>query len=187
MALGDRLHAAAHRFAETGRTADARPLTRAESERVGAAFGAALPAEALRFVPGPGKSVMAAMAFAKGNPAITIGRTVYVRPDRYRPDFAATPEDVALLVHECTHVLQYGRMGFVPFFAKYGVDLCRCRLSPARLYRFEERATTFRTETLEGQADMAGTLAYYREVGGTDRPVAQELRRRMAGSRIFGL
>lgn len=185
MALGDRIHAAAHRWAETGRTADARPLTPGEARWAGSAFGGALPAEALRIVQGPGRSAFAAMAFTKGNPAITVGRTVYVRPDRYRADFAATPEDIALFVHECTHVTQYDRLGYLRFFGRYGVDLCRCGLSPARLYRFEDRPTRFATETLEGQAEMAGTLAYYREVGAGDPRRALE--QRMAGSRIFGL
>lgn len=186
MTLTARLHAAADRFAETGRPPEARTLTKAEARRVEAAFGGALPLDDVRFVSGPGRSAMAAMAFRKGNPAITIGRTVYFKPGHYRPDFAATPEGVSLLVHECTHVVQYGRMGYVRFFAKYGVDLCRCGFSPARLYHFEKRATTFGTETLEGQAEMAGTLAYQHEVGG-DGAIRRELERRMAGSRIFGL
>lgn len=183
MDLSERLHAAAHRFAETGRTEDARPLTPGEAKRVAAAFGGELPAQALRFVPGPGRSALAAMAFKKGNPAITVGRTVYLRPDRYRADLATTAEDIELLVHECTHVVQYGRHGFVRFFARYGVDLCRCGFSPRRLYEFAKRDTVFATETLEGQAQMAGVLAWARETGADRR----DLERRMAGSRIFGL
>lgn len=183
MGLTDRLHAAADRFAETGRPPEARTLTDGEYRRVSAAFGLALPAQALRFVPGPGRSALAAMAFRKGNPAITVGRTVYVRADRYRPDFAATPEDIELLVHECTHVVQYDRLGYARFFGRYGVDLCRCRFNVTRLYDFQRRATTFHTETIEGQAQMAGVLAYCREVGED----SAALERRMAGSRIFGL
>ncbi|TKW73460.1 MAG: DUF4157 domain-containing protein [Staphylococcus hominis] len=183
MSLADHLHAAANRLAETGRTEDARPLTPGEAKRVAAAFGEELPARALRFVPGPGRSAFAAMAFRKGNPAITVGRTVYIRADRYRPDLAATPEDIELLVHECTHVVQYRRHGFVRFFARYGVDLCRCGFSPRRLYEFASRDTVFGTETLEGQAQMAGVLAWARETGADRR----DLERRMAGSRIFGL
>ena len=183
MRLGHHLHAAANRIAETGRTDEARPLTSGEVRRVAAAFGDELPAQALRFVPGPGRSAFAAMAFAKGNPAITIGRTVYIRPDRYRADLSDTAEDIELLVHECTHVVQYGRHGFARFFARYGVDLCRCGFSPKRLYEFTKRDSVFRTETLEGQAQMAGVLAWARETG-VDR---RDLERRMAGSRIFGL
>ena len=144
--------------------------------------------ERVRIVEGKGTSAAAAAAFVKGNPAITLGNTIHFKSDRYRSDFLLKPKDVALLVHEWTHVVQYSRIGYAAFAAKYGRDLKQHGFNPDKLYKVLERESLYREETLEGQAEMAGLLTYYRCLNkSSDQEPRKSLERRMASSGIYGL
>ena len=85
-------------------------------------------------------------------------------------------------------MVQYKKMGHGPFFARYGADLRKHGFDADELYRYKRRTTTWATETLEGQAEIAGAYAEQRF---TRVPAAAavvvELERRLKGSGLYGL
>lgn len=181
-------HAVADKIADAMRGPDARVLTDDEKAFVKEAFGDRVDLDKVRFVDGPGNSPIARAAFAKGNPAITIGNTVYFKPGHYSTDFAKTAEGQNTLVHELAHVMQYDEMGYAAFGAKYAADLARVGGNPDELYRYDKRETTYATETLEGQAQMVGD---YAEIRNSKDPALQgriaDLEKRLEGTGIYGL
>lgn len=78
-ALAKLPHATANAILEKDRGPSARPLTRDEARMIVDAFGQRVPPHLVRIVPGPGLSYFAKMAFMNGNPAITIGNTIYLK------------------------------------------------------------------------------------------------------------
>ena len=82
-----------------------RPLTAGEIELTRAAFGDRIDYARVKLSDGPGNHPFAHMAFAKGNPAITIGSTVYFKLD-FCPDFSAPGRNRKSFLHEMTHVWQ---------------------------------------------------------------------------------
>lgn len=56
------------------------------------------------------------MGFTPGAVALTIGRTVYIRPGHYMP---ATPGGLAIIAHELCHVRQWQDLGAVRFAWRY--------------------------------------------------------------------
>jgi hypothetical protein len=142
----------------------------------------------VRIVDGSGNNPAAAAAFRNGNPAITIGNTVYVKPGTYSADFSKTAKGVELLAHEFTHVDQYQDLGFGSFGAKYARDLASVGGDPNKAYRYETRNTTFKTETLEGQAQMVGDYAEHKAGDKNLMPAqAKDVENRLKGTGFFGL
>jgi hypothetical protein len=124
-----------------------------------AAFGTRIDSDRVRICDGPGRNPAAMLAFRRGNPAITLARTIYFR-DRFSEDFSMEPERRrSLLMHELTHVWQYRRLGFGTFMLRYAVELARCGFNAARLYHYVQGETRFAEATLEGQAEMIGDYA----------------------------
>ncbi len=170
------------------RTLRPRGLTAGERRIVTGAWKTGADPAAVRLFDGPGTSPIAAAAFAKGNPAITLGNNIFFKPGRYRPDFSLDALDITLLVHEYTHVVQYRKMGHGPFFARYGADLHRHSYNPDKLYDYGGRSTTWAQETLEGQAEMAGVYAGLRNSKKAAAAAAKvDLERRLKGSGVYGL
>lgn len=191
-ALGDKLkslpHEVADKLADSMRGDQARVLTGPERAAAREAFGNRVNLDDVRFVDGPGNSPIARAAFAKGNPAITIGNTVYFKPGEYSANFAATSDGRDTLVHELTHVVQYKEMGYGSFGAKYAADLARVGGDPDELYDYKSRDTTYATETLEGQAQMVGDYAQIRHsTEARYQEQKADLERRLAGTGIYGL
>ncbi len=93
------------RLVKTGRPArSVRAYTQGERSRLRVVFGDTIDYERVAIRCGPGRNPIAAVAFANRTPAITLGSTIYMRPDVYRDDFSA---DMVLLAHETTHIWQY--------------------------------------------------------------------------------
>lgn len=180
---------AANALADSMRGPKARTLTSGEQAQLGKIFSnRSIDLSNVRIVDGAGNNPAAAAAFRNGNPAITIGNTVYVKPGTYSADFSKTAKGVELLAHEFAHVDQYQDLGFGSFGVKYAKDLASVGGDPNKAYRYETRNTTFKTETLEGQAQMVGDYAEYK-AGGKNLSPAQvkDVENRLRGTGFFGL
>lgn len=182
----------AERIANSLRGPAARELTSAERANLEEVFGDDIDLDNVRIVRGAGYNPAAAAAFENGNPAITIGDTVYVRPDVYDrlgSDFTTSPEGIETLAHEFTHVMQYQKLGFGEFFARYGNEFAKAGGDADKLYDYESRPNTvYATETLEGQAQMVGDYARYLAADENITPEqARDIENRLNGTGIFGL
>jgi hypothetical protein len=180
---------AANALADSMRGPSARKLTAGEVQELRKAFGNSIDLSNVRVVNGPGYNPDAKIAFdIGGNPAITEGNTVYIRSDGYSKDFSKTPGGKETLIHEFTHVRQYQQLGFGSFFAKYARDLYNIG-DRNKVYDYQSRPnTTFKTETLEGQAQMAGDYAKYLSGGKMNKDFnPADVANRLQGTGIFGL
>ena len=178
---------AANALADSMRGPGARPLTPGETAAVQQAFGGSVDLSNVRIVEGPGRNPDAWVAFnVGGNPAITEGNTVYIK-DGYSADLSTSPDGVRTLVHEFTHVRQFQQLGFGAFAAKYAHDLVASGGDRDKPYHYETRETPWRNETLEGQAEMVGDLAYLR-AGGNQLPADRraDIEQRLTGTGIYG-
>jgi hypothetical protein len=131
-----------------------RKLTSGEIALAKAAFGNKIDYKKVKLSDGPGLEPLAHIAFAKGNPAITVGSTVYFKRD-YCPDFsAATMKGKRSFIHEMTHVWQYAALGIPAFFVRYGKDLAKAKGKPGDMYRYAHGTDPFGKAMLEAQAEM---------------------------------
>lgn len=135
--LGKLMHEEANAIAEKDRGRAARPITVDERREVMDAYGGIPDPSRVRIVLGPGLSYVALAAFLKGNPAITIGNTIYLKWGSKRFDYhdlARSEAGIGLLIHEWSHVVQYHRLGFAVFGARYVRELAIAGGDPDRLY-----------------------------------------------------
>lgn len=192
-AIGDTLrslpHESADALADSMRGDQARELTPAERTAIRAAFGNEIDLDEVRIVDGPGNSPAAHAAFKiGGNPAITIGDTIYLDTNHYSGDLGQPGAERELLLHEFTHVVQYQRLGYGSFASDYANDLKDHGFDRNEVYRYDTRDTSFADETIEGQAEMVGDYARLR--GSTrpeDQATIQDLDQRLDGTGIYGL
>jgi hypothetical protein len=189
--LGKLLHEEANKVADKDRGPHARPLTPGERRLVIEAYGANPDPSRVRIVPGPGLSFVALGAFFNGNPAITVGNTIYLRWWLKKIDYSdlsRTPQGMNMMLHEYAHVMQYHRLGFGPFYGRYGRELEKAGWDDDKLYDYDERSQSYDAETLEGQAAMVGDYAVARRRSDArGRANAAELRKRLKGSGVYGL
>ena len=186
--LRDLPHRAADKLAELHRGPFARTLTSGEGRLAIEALGHWVAPELVRIVNGPGLSDMARVAFINGNPAITIGNTIFMRPDRYGTDYSVDAKYIKFFIHEYAYVVQYKKLGYGSFFSRYGADLRKHRFDADDMYEFEERRTTYHEESLEGQAEMTGVYAGLRHKSGPAAAATRAaLERRLRGSGVYGL
>lgn len=136
--------------------------SRGEEALIQRAFGDTVDASKITIVNGSGGSGIAAGAFKNGNPAITIGNTIYI-DQGYSADLSLNANGVELLAHEVNHVRQYNRYGILGVFARvtiqantYGAD---------NAYRYVDRNRAFSAETLEGRSQIVGDYVKYKEFG----------------------
>ncbi len=162
-----------------------RKLTAGEIALAKAAFGDKIDYAKVRLSDGPGNHPFAHMAFAKGNPAITVGSIVYFKHE-YCPDFAATTiKGKKSFIHEMTHVWQYRDLGMPAFFVRYGLELAKVGGKPNDMYRYKEGTDKFGEAMLEAQANMVGD---YSEALWTPNQTRKALlAKNMAGSGLYGL
>lgn len=180
-------HRAANAVANLDRGPHARRLTAAETARVAEAYGSRIDPADVRIVDGAGLSAIAAVAFLHGNPAITVGNTIYIRHDRYKPDMTLTTRNLNMLIHECMHVVQYKELGFARFGKRYLDEMRENGNDPERLYKYKSRKLDFAHETLEGEAAIVGDYAGFRGSSNPgDRERAERLRPRLHGTGIYG-
>ena len=182
-------HNVADFIADLDRGPDARVLTTDETRLVREAYGDRQPPSVVRIVKGSGLSLPAMLAFRKGNPAITIGNTIYIKAEYQVPhqDLSTRDVGVELLLHEFTHVIQWKTMGYTGFGRRYLSDIHDCGMD--QLYDYEKRNTVYAQETLEGQAQMVGHYARVRLSPNNPNSIAkrQDLERRLKGTGIYGL
>lgn len=187
--LGRVSHRAADEIISVSGGPLARPLTEREQRLVKEAYGDRVSASLVRVVPGCGYSTIAFTAFLNGNPAITLGNTIFVKPDLawFRPDnLPQTVGGLKLLLHEYTHVVQYATWGFSGFGARYAAELKRYG-NAERLYDYRSRHLPFEAETLEGQAQIVGDLAGARRgLTPDDVTLRSRLGAKLLGTRIYG-
>lgn len=160
-----------------------RGLTTGEIALAKAAFADRIDYGDVRLSDGPGNQPLAHLAFAKGNPAITVGSTVYFKAD-YCPDFSAPGQNRRSFIHEMTHVWQYGDLGLAMFFLRYGADLLNVEGNPDAMYLYTPD-TRFGDAMIEQQAEMVGDYCHALSNGPADREA--QLRNNLAGSGIYGL
>lgn len=160
-----------------------RTLTAGEIALARAAFGDRIEYDGVTLSDGPGSQPLAHLAFAKGNPAITVGSTVYFKTD-YCPDFSAPGQNRRSFLHEMTHVWQYGDLGLAVFFLRYGADLLNVGGNPDDMYVYTPE-TRFPDAMIEQQAEMVGDYSHARWNGPADSEA--RLRNNLAGSGIYGL
>jgi Domain of unknown function (DUF4157) len=179
----------ARALSDSMRGPNARALTSGEQSRLAKIFSnRSIDLSNVRIVNGPGNNPAAAAAFLKGNPAITVGNTVYVKSDKYSADFSKTAKGVEVLAHEFTHVDQYQRLGFKEFGKRYGNEFVKAGGNATEMYNYASRRTTFKTETLEGQAQMVGRYAEYKAGGQNLTPAeVKDVENRLKGTGFFGL
>lgn len=161
-----------------------RTLTAGEIALSRAAFGERIDYGRVRLSDGPGNQPLAHLAFAKGNPAITVGSTVYFKTD-YSADFSADGQNRRSFIHEMTHVWQYGELGMPLFFLRYGADLLNAGGNPDNMYPYVHGETRFPGAMIEQQAEMVGDYSvalWSRNAAGIAR-----FARNMAGSGLYGL
>lgn len=160
-----------------------RTLTAGEIALARAAFGDRIEYDGVTLSDGPGSQPLAHLAFAKGNPAITVGSTVYFKTD-YCPDFSAPGRNRRSFIHEMTHVWQYGDLGLAMFFLRYGADLVNVGGKPDDMYLYTPD-TRFADAMIEQQAEMVGDYCHALSNGPADRTA--QLRNNLVGSGIYGL
>lgn len=179
---------AANALADSMRGPNARNLTAGEIRELRKVFGNSINLSNVRIVNGPGYNPDAKIAFDLArNPAITEGNTVYMKSNHYSKDFSTSLGGIEMLAHEFAHVRQYQQMGFGRFFAKYAQDLVVIG-NADQLYKYQDRpSTTYRTETLEGQAQMVGHYANYKAGGKMTAAKVQDIENRLRGTGLFGL
>lgn len=143
-----------------------RKLTAGERALAEAAFEPRQPIayDKVRLRLGSGANPAAAAAFLKGNPAITLGHTVYLKQRKWSEDYSVAG-DASTFIHELAHVWQWERLGRVRFLARYARELAGVRFRPEALYAYGENMP-FDGATLEAQAQMLG---HYAGAGGTRR------------------
>jgi hypothetical protein len=162
-----------------------RPITAGERALAETAFSTRIDYSQVRLCNGPGRNPAAMIAFKRGNPAITLSRTIYFK-GRFSDDFSKAPDrDKVLLMHEMTHIWQYRQLGFASFMLRYGVELVRRGLSPSRLYEYMPGVTKFADATLEAQAEMVSH--YKRAMLGGDAEELERVARNLVGTGFYGL
>lgn len=192
--LGRLPHAMANTVADSFRGPVSRPLTSGETTLIAQAFGSQpVHPSQVRFVPGSGNQPLAVAAFINGNPAITIGNTVYIKPSTYTDlggnDLSATPEGIEMLIHEYTHVVQYARLGFAVFGARYAQEFRASGNDANKMYDYRSRNLHYNQEMIEGQAAMVGDYAQQMALPAAKQNAAliEQLRTKLRGTGIFGL
>lgn len=188
--LGKLPHTLANGIVDLDRGTGARRLTGTEMQLVVEAYGARVAPADVRIVRGAGLSVFATIAFMHGNPAITIGNTMYLKSDLNEIDYAElsnTMRGLELLLHEYTHVVQYATLGFGAFGKRYVAELRAHHNDPNELYAYETRNNDWQHETLEGQAQIVGdyTKARHAAANPMNSRLADQLRAKLAGTGIY--
>jgi len=161
-----------------------RGLARGEIALAQTAFAGRIDYSRVKLSDGPGNNPFAHMAFAKGNPAITIGSTIYFKED-YCPDFSAPGRNRKCFIHEMTHIWQYRKLGMPAFFLRYGEDLLMAKGRPDDMYNYVAGTDRFEDAMLEAQAEMVCDYAEALWTGNQTRRA--QLAANLARSGLYGL
>ena len=137
----------------------------------------------MRLSDGAGPNPVAQIAFARGNPAITLGSTIYFKK-AFCPDFCAPQADLNGFMHEMTHVWQFQRLGKTRFLLRYAREFARVGGHAGAMYLYKA-GDRFDDAMLEAQAEMVGDYSAPPPTG--PKPDKALLARNLAGSGIYGL
>jgi uncharacterized protein DUF4157 len=161
-----------------------RKLTAGETALARAAFGDKIDYGKVKLTEGPGNRFAAHIAFAKGNPAITLGSEIYFKHD-FCDDFSEAGRNRKSFIHEMTHVWQYQKLGMAKFLLRYGEELAKARGKPNDMYKYEAGKTKFGGAMLEAQATMIGDYSEALWKGDSARMAT--LAKNLAGGGLYGL
>ena len=161
-----------------------RSLTPAEIDLARKAFANKITYGRVKISDGPGSNFAAHIAFAKGNPAITLGSVIYFKRD-FCPDFCAVGKDRKSFMHEMTHVWQYQRLGMTSFLLRYGEEFLQVGGNPDQMYVYKKGVTKFGEAMLEAQASMVGDYSEALWAGNAE--MKARLAKNLAGSGLYGL
>ena len=162
-----------------------RGLTPGEIALARKAFADKIPYKRVMICRGTAGNPIAWIAFRNGNPAITLGKSIYIA-DGYSEDYSkAGPKGVELLMHELTHVWQYGELGIAPFLLRYVRELAASGFDANATYDYEPGKTPFGGATLEAQAEMIGDYEEAKARG--DEEGARLIERNLHKSGLHGL
>ncbi|HYN45137.1 MAG TPA: DUF4157 domain-containing protein [Allosphingosinicella sp.] len=159
-----------------------RKLTAGEIALAEAAFGTKIDYKRVKLADGPGNSFAAHIAFARGNPAITLGSTVYFKHE-FCDDFSRKGQNRKSYMHEMTHVWQYQKLGMAVFLLRYADELVMAGGKPNDMYKYDVGKTLFNEAMLEAQADMVGDYSEALWASNASRKAL--LAKNMAGSGIY--
>ena len=164
-----------------------RGLTAGEILLARAAFADKIDYGRVKLTDGPGMEPLAVIAFAKGNPAITVESIVYFQ-QYYCPDFSATGANQASFIHEMTHVWQYQKRGLLGFGARYAADFLRAGRNANKMYIYGE-TEKLGDAMLEAQAAMVEhySAALWSRNSPARTAKLAKLAKNLAGSKIYGL
>ena len=164
--------------------ARSRVLTPAEIDLAREAFADRIDYRRVSLVEGAAINLAAHLAFAKGNPAITLGSTIFFKRD-FCADFCAAGANRKSFMHEMTHVWQYQRLGLTRFLLRYGKEFARVGGKPSAMYAYKAGATRFGDAMLEAQAEMVGDYGEAVWTGNSTRKAL--VAANLAGSGVYGL
>lgn len=161
-----------------------RKLTEGEIALARKAFGDKIDYGKVDLVEGAALNIPARLAFLKGNPAITMGSTIYFKRD-YCDDFCDPATKRYSYMHEMTHVWQWQQLGATRFLLRYTRDFLKVGGKPNDMYKYELGKTKFGEAMLEAQANM---IQHYSEAlwAGQETRKA-EVAKNLAGGGLYGL
>ena len=162
-----------------------RALTFGEIALAREAFGDRVDFRRVIIVDGPAINLAASIAFRRGNPAITVGSTIFFKHGVAADFAAATGTGRNAFMHEMTHVWQFQKLGMARFLLRYARELARAGGRPNRMYGYRPGGTKFDGAMLEAQAQMVGDYAEALTAQPSQRVAL--LARSLAGSGIYGL
>jgi hypothetical protein len=162
-----------------------RSMSANEKAAINRIFGTSVNLDKVKIVFGAGGSLIAGKAFANGNPAITLGNTIYFNSPPHEFTSAA---ELGTLAHEMEHVRQYQTQGWVAVVGGVVMDaaLMGSQTTP---YQYWTRTLGYQYELLEGQAQIVGDYVAYRESNGALLPnyiTAERLEIMANGSGVYG-
>ncbi|SFK68504.1 RHS repeat-associated core domain-containing protein [Caulobacter sp. UNC279MFTsu5.1] len=158
-----------------------RPYTKGELSLLRSIFGSNVPYSKVDIKSGSGLNLIAKAAFAGGTPAITLGHTIYVRPNYYSADMSVDNGSLPmnpreLISHETTHIWQYKNViGFLLGPTKIAEDSLGMQSKGLDPYDIQSVTgeTDFGSLHYEQQAQVVGDSVAKRDSG--DAPRATEL------------
>lgn len=162
-----------------------RAMTAGEKGNVTRIFGSSVNFDKVRIVFGSGGSLIASRAFANGNPAITLGNTIYFNSP---PHEFTSASELATLAHEMAHVRQYQTLGWISVTTGVVRDAVAMGSQTAP-YQYWTRNLGFQYEMLEGQAQIVQDYVAYKESNGAILPsyiTAERLEIMATGSGVYG-
>ena len=160
-----------------------RKLTEGEIALARKAFGDKIDYSKVDIVEGAALNIPAHLAFLNGNPAITMGSTIYFKKG-YCDDFADPATKQYSYMHEMTHVWQWQKLGWTRFLLRYGREFLKVRGKAGDMYIYENDTKAFGESMLEAQANMV--QHYSQALWAKNESKKGGVAKRLADSGLYG-